>query len=79
MREISGHYFDGEKSWIIYQDEKGNETMEERFEPETKGDTTIYEDGAVGLSKKNTYKVYKDGKLIFEDKIVEDLMEDFTK
>ena len=28
-REISGYYFDGEKSWIIYKDEYGNETMEE--------------------------------------------------
>ena len=28
-REISGYYFDGEKSWIIYKDENGNETMEE--------------------------------------------------
>ena len=28
-REISGYYFDGEKSWILYKDEYGNETMEE--------------------------------------------------
>ena len=28
-REISGYYFDGEKSWIIYKDENGNEEMEE--------------------------------------------------
>ena len=28
-REISGYYFDGEKSWILYKDENGNETMEE--------------------------------------------------
>ena len=28
-REITGYYFDGEKSWIIYKDEDGNETMEE--------------------------------------------------
>ena len=28
-REISGYYFDGEKSYIIYKDEQGNETMEE--------------------------------------------------
>jgi hypothetical protein len=28
-REISGYYFDGEKSWIIYKDENGSETMEE--------------------------------------------------
>ena len=26
---IHGYYFDGEKSWIIYKDEQGNETMEE--------------------------------------------------
>ena len=31
-REISGYYFDGEKSWIIYKDEYGNETMEENNE-----------------------------------------------
>jgi|TARA_A100000171_G_C2022703_1_gene91892 hypothetical protein len=75
-REISGYYYDGEKSYIIYMDEHGNQTMEERFEPETKGYTTIYEDGAVGLKKKGKYKIYKDGKLVFEDKIVKDLMED---
>jgi hypothetical protein len=28
-RDISGYYFDGEKSYIIYRDEQGNETMEE--------------------------------------------------
>ncbi len=28
-REITGYYFDGEKSWILYKDEHGNETMEE--------------------------------------------------
>ncbi len=28
-REISGYYFDGKKSYIIYMDEDGNETMEE--------------------------------------------------
>ena len=28
-REINGYYFDGEKSYIIYRDEYGNETMEE--------------------------------------------------
>ena len=28
-REISGYYFDGEKSYIIYKDEQGNEIMEE--------------------------------------------------
>ena len=28
-REIDGYYFDGEKSWIIYRDEDGNEEMEE--------------------------------------------------
>ena len=28
-REISGYYFDGKKSWILYKDEYGNETMEE--------------------------------------------------
>ena len=28
-REISGYYYDGEKSWILYKDEDGNETMEE--------------------------------------------------
>ena len=27
-REISGYYFDGEKSWILYKDEDGNETKE---------------------------------------------------
>ena len=27
--EINGYYFDGEKSYIIYRDEYGNETMEE--------------------------------------------------
>ena len=28
-REIDGYYYDGEKSWILYKDEHGNETMEE--------------------------------------------------
>ena len=28
-REISGYYYDGEKSWILYKDEYGNETQEE--------------------------------------------------
>ena len=28
-REIEGYYYDGEKSWILYKDENGNETMEE--------------------------------------------------
>mgnify|MGYP003154670233 FL=1 len=28
-REISGYYFDGEKLYVIYMDERGNETMEE--------------------------------------------------
>ena len=28
-REIDGYYYDGEKSWILYKDEDGNETMEE--------------------------------------------------
>ena len=28
-KEISGYYYDGEKSWILYKDEDGNETMEE--------------------------------------------------
>jgi hypothetical protein len=73
---LEGYYFDGQKSWVLYKDEHGNETMKERFEPETKENITIYEDGAVGLRKKGTYKIYKDGKLIFEDKIVKDLMED---
>ena len=28
-REISGYYYDGEKSYILYKDEDGNETQEE--------------------------------------------------
>ena len=28
-REISGYYYDGEKSWILYKDEYGNVEMEE--------------------------------------------------
>ena len=28
-REVTGYYYDGEKSWILYKDEHGNETMEE--------------------------------------------------
>ena len=31
-REVSGYYYDGEKSWILYKDEDGNETMEENNE-----------------------------------------------
>ena len=34
-REISGYYFDGEKSYIIYMDEHGNETMEEWTDEQT--------------------------------------------
>ena len=34
-REISGYYFDGEKSYIIYKDEHGNETMEEWEDEQT--------------------------------------------
>ena len=30
--EVDGYYFDGEKSWILYKDEDGNETMEENNE-----------------------------------------------
>ena len=28
-REIVGYYYDGKKSWILYQDENGKETKEE--------------------------------------------------
>ena len=28
-REIVGYYYDGKKSWILYQDEDGNQTQEE--------------------------------------------------
>ena len=28
-REVSGYYYDGEKSWILYKDEDGNEIKEE--------------------------------------------------
>ena len=28
-REIEGFYYDGEKSWILYKDENGNETKQE--------------------------------------------------
>ena len=28
-REIEGYYYDGKKSWILYKDEDGNESMEE--------------------------------------------------
>ena len=28
-REVSGYYYDGKKSWILYKDEYGDETMEE--------------------------------------------------
>ena len=34
-REISGYYFDGKKSYIIYKDEQGNETMEEWKDEQT--------------------------------------------
>ena len=34
-REINGYYFDGEKSYIIYRDEYGNETMEEWEDEQT--------------------------------------------
>ena len=34
-REINGYYFDGEKSYIIYRDEYGNETMEEWKDEQT--------------------------------------------
>ena len=34
-RDIHGYYFDGEKSWIIYKDEYGNETMEEWKDEQT--------------------------------------------
>ena len=34
-REINGYYFDGEKSYIIYKDEYGNETMEEWKDEQT--------------------------------------------
>ena len=34
-RDIHGYYFDGEKSWIIYKDEHGNETMEEWKDEQT--------------------------------------------
>ena len=34
-REINGYYFDGEKSYIIYKDEQGNETMEEWTDEQT--------------------------------------------
>ena len=27
-REIVGYYYDGKKSWILYQDEDGNQTKE---------------------------------------------------
>ena len=28
-REITGYYYDGEKSYVLYKDEDGNETQEE--------------------------------------------------
>ena len=28
-KEIVGYYYDGEKSYILYKDEDGNETIEE--------------------------------------------------
>ena len=34
-REIHGYYFDGEKAYIIYKDEYGNETMEEWKDEQT--------------------------------------------
>ena len=34
-REISGYYYDGEKSWILYKDEDGNETKEEWKDEQT--------------------------------------------
>ena len=34
-REIEGYYFDGEKSWILYKDENGNETQEEWTDEQT--------------------------------------------
>ena len=33
-REIHGYYFDGEKSWVLYQDENGNIEMVEEKEEE---------------------------------------------
>ena len=34
-REIEGYYYDGEKSWILYKDEEGNETKEEWTDEQT--------------------------------------------
>ena len=34
-REIEGYYYDGEKSWILYKDEDGNETKEEWKDEQT--------------------------------------------
>ena len=34
-REIEGYYYDGEKSWILYKDEEGNETKEEWKDEQT--------------------------------------------
>ena len=28
-REIIGYYYDGQKFWVLYQDEDGNQTKEE--------------------------------------------------
>ena len=28
-KEVVGYYYDGKKSWILYKDEYGKETMEE--------------------------------------------------
>ena len=28
-KEVVGYYYDGKKSWILYQDEHGNQTQEE--------------------------------------------------
>ena len=34
-KEIVGYYYDGKKSWILYQDEYGNETKEEWTDEQT--------------------------------------------
>jgi hypothetical protein len=34
-RDIHGYYFDGEKSYIIYKDEYGNQTMEDWKDEQT--------------------------------------------
>ena len=28
-KEVVGYYYDGDKSWILYKDEHGNESKEE--------------------------------------------------